>query len=133
MEEYKREELKRFENMDLSKLIDLWVNLATPDLDILRVSDSHHKKKVFISHLISDKVGLNSKDTMVILNTKRVATEEIRNFCYTQNRDKNEEKKQIAKMRWGYRPKYNWPAKWAKNEWSWINFNKYVQKNGLQK
>ena len=67
---------------------------------------------------------------MVMLNTKRVAMEEIHNFCYTKNRDKNEEKKQIAKLRWGYRPKYNWPAKWAKNEWNWINFNKYVQKNG---
>ena len=48
MEEYKREELKRFENMDLSKLIDLWVNLAIPDLDILHVSDSHHKKNYLL-------------------------------------------------------------------------------------
>ena len=39
---------------------------------------------------------------MVMLNTKRVAMEEIHNFCYTKNRDKNEEKKQIAKLRWGY-------------------------------
>ena len=77
MEEYKREELKRYENMDLSKLIDLWVDLATPDFDILHVSDSHHEKKFFINHLISDK--------MVMLNTKRGATEEICNFYYNKN------------------------------------------------
>ena len=86
MEEYKREELKRYENMDLSKLTDLWVDLATPDFDILHVSDSYHEKKLFINHLISDKIGLNYKDTMVMLNTKGVATEEICNFYYNKHR-----------------------------------------------
>ena len=56
--------------MDLTKLIDLWVDLSTPDFDILCVSDSCQEKKLFISYLISDKIGLNYKDTMVMLNTK---------------------------------------------------------------
>ena len=48
MEKYRREELKRFENMDLTKLVDLWMDLSTPDFDILCVSDSYQEKNYLL-------------------------------------------------------------------------------------
>ena len=68
--------MEDFKSWKLNELIDLWVDMASPDTDILPVSDKYHKKKIQISYLIMEKINLSYKDTMVILNTKRVEREE---------------------------------------------------------
>ena len=67
--------------------------MATPDFNILKVTDSYHEKKLQIAYIITKKIGLNYKDTMVMLNTKKVAKEEIRSYYYGKNRQAYEKKK----------------------------------------
>ena len=71
--------MEDFKSWSLDRLIDLWVDMATSDFDILPVTDMYHERKLGIIYIISEKIGLSYKDTMFLLNTKRVGKEEKRN------------------------------------------------------
>ena len=90
--------MEDFKSWSLDCLIDLWVDMTTPDFDILKVTDKYHNKKLQIAYIISEKIDLSYKDTMVMLNTKRVAKEEIRNYYYRQNRIYYEKKERQIKF-----------------------------------
>ena len=79
--------MEDFKSWSLDRLFDLWVDMATPDFDILAVTAEYGNKKLQIEYIIMEKNGLNYKDTKVILNTKRVVVEEFRKYYYRKNRE----------------------------------------------
>ena len=79
--------MEDFKSWSLDRLFDLWVDMATPDFDILAVTTEYGNKKLQIEYIIMEKNGLNYKDTKVILNTKRVVVEEFRKYYYRKNRE----------------------------------------------
>ena len=79
--------MEDFKSWSLDRLVDLWVDMTTPDFDILPVTAEYGNKKLQIEYIIMEKIGLNYKDTKVILNTKRVAVEEFRKYYYRKNRE----------------------------------------------
>ena len=67
--------MEDFKKMPLKNLINLWVDIASPDLAFLKPSDSYYQKTLDLQYLISDRIGLSAKDTLIFLNTKRVGRE----------------------------------------------------------
>ena len=57
--------MEDFKSMPLGELINLWCDLAAPDFDLLRLSDDYYQKKLTIEYIISDRIGLKYKDTMI--------------------------------------------------------------------
>ena len=78
--------MEDFKSWPVDRLINLWVDMSTPNFDILLVSSKYGNRKLAIQYLIREKMGLGHKDVMVTLNTKRVGKEEKRNWYYRQNR-----------------------------------------------
>ena len=48
--------MEDFKSWSLDRLIDLWVDMATPDFDILPVTDMYHERKLAIIYIISEKL-----------------------------------------------------------------------------
>ena len=84
--------MEDFKSMPLGELINLWLDLATPHLDLLKPSDQYYQKKLDLEYLISNRIGLCVKDTMIFLNTKMVAAEESRTFYIRQNKEYRDNK-----------------------------------------
>ena len=59
--------MEDFKSMPLGELINLWLDLATPDFDLLNPSDQYYqqKKKIDLEYLISNRIGFCVKDTMI--------------------------------------------------------------------
>ena len=94
--------MEDFKSMPLGELINLGCNLAAPDFDLLRPSDDFYQKKLTIEYIISDRIVLKYKDTMIFLNTKRVAAEEARTFFIRENTKIREEKRKKEKHQYQY-------------------------------
>ena len=88
--------------MPLGELINLWCNLAVPDFDLFKPSDDYYEEKMTIEYIISKRIGLRLKDTMIFLNTKRVAAEEARLFFIRENEKTREEKRKKEKYQYYY-------------------------------
>ena len=93
--------MEDFKSMLLEELINLWLDLAMPDFDLLKPSDQYYQKKLDLEYLIGNRIGLCVKDTMIFLNTKRAAAEEARTTYIHQNkeyRDNKIKKRKICKL-----------------------------------
>ena len=100
--------MEDFKSMPLGESINLWCNLAVPDFDLLHPSDDYYQKKLTIEYIISDRIVLKYKDTMIFLNTKRVAAEEARTFFIHENKKIREEKRKKEKYQYQYHYNKDW-------------------------
>ena len=82
--------MEDFKSWSLDRLIDLWVDMATPDFGNLPVTDMYPERKLGIVYIISEKIGLSYMDVMVLLNTKRVGKEVIGSIMKTKIKIKNQ-------------------------------------------
>ena len=78
--------MEDFNKLPLCDLINVWCDLATPDFDLFLPSDNYCQKKMDIEYIIQERIGISRKDTMMLLNTKRVIKEEKRSFYIRENK-----------------------------------------------
>ena len=50
--------MEDFKSMLLEELINLWLDLATPDFDLLKPSDQYYQKKLDLEHLIGNHISV---------------------------------------------------------------------------